>query len=227
MKKIIFGIWIAFVLILVCLSVNYCANEKMIHLYEKGQYEENKITALGFTEPYIAPYNQGNIYYQRKEYDKAIEAYQKALKKLPPHKKECKIRINMALSRLAKIDKDEITNDNVDDTMKELEEITEILYKKECAKKDGNGHNKDAQKLADEIEDFIEAIKNVEAQEVEKNSDSQEEKEKEKEKDSQNDQEKKEEQLKEIQKQSIQERNEEMRENSELEEYDYYNGQSW
>ena len=83
---------------------NYVNNERKIKRFENGDYKENSTDVLGFTEPYINDYNQGNIYYKQKEYGKALESYKKALEQNPPFEKECRIRINMALSIVVPID---------------------------------------------------------------------------------------------------------------------------
>ncbi len=160
MKKIIIAVWIFFILCFTVFVINYAANEVMIRKYHSGEYESNSFSVLGFTEPYIADYNQGNIYFKSGDYENAIISYKNALDKNPPHDRECKIRINLALSMVTPINPEEITEDNVDEVINTLEEAKDVLIEHGCANRDDhNGHNKDAQTLKDEIDAFEEQLK--------------------------------------------------------------------
>ena len=86
------------------LTFNYIYNEVIISKYEERDYSKN-VDALLHTniiQPYIVYYNNGNIHYQKGEYEDAIEEYELALEQNPPHEEEeCEIRINLALAIIA------------------------------------------------------------------------------------------------------------------------------
>lgn len=60
----------------------------------------NKLYFININEPYIAYYNNGNIYYIEKDYKKAIIEYKKALNNKPPKNKLCYIKRKIALSKI-------------------------------------------------------------------------------------------------------------------------------
>ena len=160
MKKLLITAGILFSILWVCLFMNHISNEKLISNYEDGIYEKNDFTLFGFFEPYIAHYNLGNIEYKNKNYEKAIEEYQKAIKCHMPENQECLARVNIALAMVIPIDEDEINSQNIDETIKKLEDARDILTEKGCAHEhDSNGHNPDAQQLKEDIDDFIERLK--------------------------------------------------------------------
>lgn len=158
MRKVINAIWVLLVLVLMVLVVNYASNEGMIKAYNNGNYEKNNLAVLGFTEPYISHYNQGNNYFQQGYYDLAIEEYDKALDYSVPEDVECMIKINKALAITAPVDKKKITVDNLMDNIAILREAEEILTEDGCADEKGKGHSKDAQQLYDDIETFIDEL---------------------------------------------------------------------
>lgn len=225
MKKIFTSIWLLLIGCLLCLIVNFSANQAWIKEYHAGNFTENKLSFLGFFEPYISYYNKGNVYYQNGDYDAAIMAYQDALERHPSHDRECLIRINLVLAMVTPIDPDEIPDSQLADTIKLLEDAKEILYAHGCATEDGNGHNKDAQTLKEDIDRFEEELKERQenqTKEVTTEDDSQE-----KEEENTENQQDIERQLKEIQNQSTQERNQELLETETLEDFELYDGQTW
>lgn len=156
MKRAFLGIGVVLLIIFTLLLVNYNSNEKMIKNYNKHRYEENSLAALGVTQPYIAPYNLGNVYYQRGDYDLAIEQYNKALSFNPPEGKDCMIRINLVLANLVTFDEAAVTLDTYDEVIEFLRSMQNILCEKGCAHmEDSKGHNDDAQQLNEDIEDCI------------------------------------------------------------------------
>lgn len=160
MKRFLITVGIVSSILWVCLFMNHIANEKLISNYEDGIYKKNDFTFFVFFEPYIAHYNQGNIEYQNKNYEKAIEEYQKAIKCHMPKNKECLARINIALAMVIPIDEDEINSRNIDETIQQLEDARDVLTEKGCAhENDSNGHNPYAQQLKEDIDDFIERLK--------------------------------------------------------------------
>lgn len=227
MKKICATVWVLLLCCLICLLTNFFANEAFIKNYEAGTYKENKLSGLGFLEPYISYYNEGNLFYQTGNYEEAIEAYQIALSHHPSEQRECKIRINLVLSMIAPIDVSKLTDEDLDQVITTLEEAKEILCVHSCATEDGNGHNKDAQTLKEDIDRLLEELK--ERQESNSNdsdttkdddTDSEDEQSLETEDEIQ-------EQLKEIQRQGNEERNQALSEAEEFGNFDFYTGQSW
>lgn len=159
MKKVLIACLIICSVLLLCLGLNYGANEKMISNYNRGNYKINSLDMLGILQPYIAPYNRGNIDYQLGDYDGAILEYQKALKKYPPHSKECKIRINLALAMVAKLDLDTITEDNVEEIKETINQAIDVLVENNCGNRDGqSGHDEDAQQLVVELQRILDAL---------------------------------------------------------------------
>ena len=157
MKKRVIAVFIIFVVIWLKLICTYSINEIFIMQYNAKKYEENFVKKLfigNFLEPYIAHYNYGNVLYKNNNYDKAIEEYNKALKLYPKHDRECKIRINLALAMLKKIDEKDESEDNKKTTLSILNSAKEVLFEHGCANRDdNNGHNEDAEKLKKEIEE--------------------------------------------------------------------------
>ena len=157
-KRVIVGIWVLLVIFMGVLILAYYSNHKMIKDYKKDKYEFNQMGFLGFTEPYINPYNRGNVFYSLGDYDRAIAEYDLALSYNPPEPVDCMIRVNYALSLLAPIDVDNITEDNLDMVLDILDDARDILCENGCATDDGDGHDDAAQQLKDEIDEFEEQL---------------------------------------------------------------------
>lgn len=225
MKKLIKIAWILLIGCFLCLIVNFSVNETLIKAYNTGNYIENKLTFWGFLQPYIADYNNGNVYYQKGDYDAAIMAYQNALEHHCGHPRECMIRINLALAMVTPIDPDEITDSQIEDMIELLEDAKQILCVHGCATEDGNGHNEEAQQLKEDIDRFEEELK--ERQETQQEDDTDEYESEQTTKQEDEDEEDIQRQLKEIQKQSNEERNKELSENETLDDFEYYDGQTW
>lgn len=160
MKRIVAALWAVLVLMLMVLVVNYVSNEAMIKAYNNKKYEKNFLAALGFTQPYISHYNQGNNYFQLGYYDLAEDEYEKALDFNPPEDMDCQIRINLALAMTTPIDKDQVNPDNLEDTLEILHDAQDILCENGCASmdEDDEGHSKDAQQLKEDIDEFIKEL---------------------------------------------------------------------
>lgn len=185
-KKIIAIVGILGALCFTVLAVNYVSNEHFIDRYENRVYENSRITpVLGFTQPYIYHYNQGNIYYKNGDYDGAEYEYRRALENGAPEDYDCKIRINLALSMVTPIDADGVTEENLDETIELLESAKDILIENGCAHRDDNdGHSEDAQTLKNEIDEFEEELKK-QVEEQKNNDDRQQQDDKDKQKDEQ------------------------------------------
>ena len=140
------------------LLLAYYSNRNMIKNYKKEKYEFNQLGFLGFTEPYINPYNRGNIFYSLGDYDRAIAEYDLALSYNPPEPADCMIRVNYALALIAPIDPDKINEDNLEEVLDILDEARDILCEDGCANDKGTGHYDPAQTLKDEIDEFEEEL---------------------------------------------------------------------
>ena len=159
MKRILMGMGAVLTIVLLLLMANEYGNEHMIDRYQKHHYEENQLAMLGILQPYIAPYNLGNVYYQRGEYEQAVESYRKALSYQPPEGADCMIRINLVLAKLVSFDPEKVTLEEYDDAINMLREAQEILCLNGCAHmEDNKGHNEDAQELKEDIDEVIEEL---------------------------------------------------------------------
>lgn len=159
-KRVVVGIWVLLVIFMGVLLLSFYSNRKMIKDYKKDKFEFNQLGFLGFTEPYINPYNRGNIFYALGDYDRAIAEYETALSYNPPEPADCMIRVNYALALLAPIDADNITDENLDIVLDILDEARDVLCEDGCANDEGTGHDDAAQKLKDEIDEFEEELLN-------------------------------------------------------------------
>ena len=157
-KRVIVGIWVLLVIFMGILLLAYYSNRNMIKNYKKEKYEFNQLGFLGFTEPYINPYNRGNIFYSLGDYERAIAEYDLALSYNPPEPADCMIRVNYALALIAPIDPDKINEDNLEEVLDILDEARDILCEDGCANDKGTGHYDPAQTLKDEIDEFEEEL---------------------------------------------------------------------
>ena len=118
-------------------------NAIFLHSYNTGHYysiPENLLPYLPFGENYVAPYNLGNVEYQKGNYDKAVYYYTLAYQNEPPEHpardEECRIRVNLALSLCHTIDFDHLdTNDSdaVAEAVSTLQQARAILTEDGCA----------------------------------------------------------------------------------------------
>ncbi len=215
-KKIIFGIiFLLFLFGLRFFSV-YLLNEKVILEYEKGHDPSsyiNLLYTLNLNLSYIDYYNHGNLYYQKEEYENAIDRYEIALTKNPPKKRVCDIRINLSLAtvKLAIMKKDTTY----------LKQAREILYQDDCAhEEDDTGSSKDAEKLEQEIKELEKNAVGEDPGNPDPNEDPNPDSEIPNEENI-------EEQLKQEIIQNNQIRNENIQTWENLNNYEYYNGKSW
>lgn len=170
MKTALKIIYVILIIILIKLALTFGINQLFLAKYDKGKYDDTlaKIMLVtNFQQPYIAHYNYGNVAYQNDKFDIAIREYKRALELYPPKKKECSIRINLALAMLEKIE-DELEeneangeeNDN-EETIAKLKEARKVLTEENCAgEDDDDGHSKKAEKLKKDIDEWIERLKN-------------------------------------------------------------------
>ena len=146
-------------------------NAEFLRSYNSGRYSsipENLLPYLPFGENYVAPYNLGNVEYQRGNYDKAIYYYALAYQNGPPehpeHDEECRIRVNLALSMCHTIDFDNLDYSDAEavaEAMVTLQQARAILTEAECASEpvgSDDGHYRDADKLKHDIDKMLEQL---------------------------------------------------------------------
>lgn len=242
-KKIVTGLGIAGLLCLIPLSVNYICNMRFISNYDKGIYKSSEVNqVLGFTQPYVYHYNNGNVYYNEGDYQGAEEEYRTALGYKPRGERDCMTRINLALAIVKQIDPESVTAENLDETIELLDDARNILVENGCAHRDDeDGHNKDAQTLKDEIDVFEEQLKqSVQDQKSSGGSDDKDQQYGQDDQDTPDDsdgeqgsssaseEEKIKEKLQEIQGDSLKQRNSEMDTYETYKDgYNYYDGRTW
>ena len=159
-KKILIGIYIVILLICSKLAFNYIYNAIVIYGYHQHDYSVNvkPLLIFNWSEPYIAYYNQGNIYYKNDRFEDSITSYERALKLYLPEEKECAVRINLALAMLGTMAEDYSASENVDTSLEILREARDVLLENGCATENGDGHSETAEQLKEEIEALIEQL---------------------------------------------------------------------
>jgi tetratricopeptide (TPR) repeat protein len=154
----------------IILSIKLLTNHSFVKQYNYGNYMEGKektLLTLNVPESYLPYYNLGNVAYKRGDYNSAIGYYNQALNLYPMGVKDCKIRINLALSYCYSIDYYNLTStEKIDTAIFTLYKARDILLANGCAK-DGEevGHNEDAQQLKEDIDRMIEMLKELKEQE--------------------------------------------------------------
>lgn len=183
-KRIFIGIYIIMLLICMKLAFNLIYSSIVNYRYHKGEYEVTMkpLLAFNWNEPYVAHYNQGNIYYKKANYEDAILQYKEALSHSMPQEKECSVRINLALAVIGTLPEDYDSYENIETSLETLLSAREILLEKECATETGDGHSKEAEQLKEEIDAMIRQLKQQSESENEKETQEGEGSEEEKEK---------------------------------------------
>ena len=160
------------------LLYRHITNAKFIEATQAGDYEaekEERLTRLNFPEGYVPYYNLGNMYYKDEKYDEAIASYKKALNQWVPKKKECSIRVNLALAMIKKIDFESLkSSKDVDAAIMQLQAARNILTAKGCAepaKDSWNGHSKEAEQLKKEIDQMIDQLEQAKENSGDSNDD--------------------------------------------------------
>ena len=159
MKRVIIGIWSVLFVIFAYLLFTYISNEIAIK-----KECSNAFSILGFTQPYVGYYNEGNVLYNQGNYEGAISNYDKALSYNLKEDKDCKVRINKALAMIKPVDIEQIDDSNFDTTIALLEDAKKVLLENGCAKEDNTGHHKDAQQLYNDIDKFEQQLKQQQQQ---------------------------------------------------------------
>ena len=161
MKRLMAAIWTLLVMFLAILLLADYSNNKMVEKFNDGTYENNPMGFLGFMEPYVNIYNKGNVYYMLGQYELAQEQYELALESNPDEREDCRLRVNLALSLVAQINPNEITDENLEDVLAILDEARDVLCENGCASRDDDsGHFPDAQRLKNEIDEFYDSLVN-------------------------------------------------------------------
>ncbi len=161
-KTVVIVVGVLLFLFFGLLAFNYIYNEHTISKYEEHDYSCNDdvLTHTSVFQVYVAHYNNGNIHYQNGEYQEAIEDYKLALEADPPHEsEECDIRVNLALAVIGTLPEEYSAPENIEQSITTLEEAKGYLLEEECAMDDAEGHDEDAQKLKEEIDQLIEQLK--------------------------------------------------------------------
>lgn len=221
-------IYIILILLLFKFLSSYIVNECFISRYNKGIYNANFIKYLSVAnvyEPYVVHYNNGNRLYKIADYSEAIEEYKEALKLHPPKKKECSIRINLALAMIKNVENEK--NSDVSDILEVLHDAKEVLYEDGCANVDNDeGHSKEAEQLEDDINEYEKLLKNQQEKSKEKDNNN-DNNESEDDEQKRSELKKKEEQIKEQQKQSGKARQDDIEFSRDINNYKYYDGKQW
>ncbi len=164
MKKIAKYVIVILALILFVVSgkyaFSYIYNEWIRSEYDSENYsvDTEPLFFINCFEPYIAYYNEGNISYQKEDYVAAIEDYKQALELNPPESKECSIRVNLSLAMIYNLDDNYASPEKIEDTIALLKEARDVLLEEGCANNQGDGHDATAQKLKEEIDEFIKQL---------------------------------------------------------------------
>lgn len=176
-KKILIGIYIIMLLFCCKLAFNYIYNGIVTYNYHQYNYSVNvkPLLVFNWSEPYIAYYNQGNIYYRNSRFEDAITSYEEALELRPPKERECSIRINLALAMLYTMDEDYAAPKHVDTSLEILKGAREVLLAEGCATENGDGHNETAEQLKEEIEAMIEQLEQQPETDSQENEETKEE----------------------------------------------------
>lgn len=140
---------------------------------------EQKLAGGGLSDRYVPNYNLGHSAYQAKDYDRAIDYYDQALSYKPKWHRECPIRINLTLSMLREID----YSDKSQATIDALKEARAVLCADGCADPNGEpgkgGHDRDAIRLRDEIDQVLQDMENNQDQDKQKDDQNQDQQEQE------------------------------------------------
>ena len=179
MKKAIRIILVVLAAILLVLTgkicFNYIYNSTENFLYHLGSTDLNPKPLLfaNFHEPYVAWYNDGCIDFKQGRYENAQEEFEKALSFELPEKRECDIRVNLVLSILSQYDWSGTHTVDGEKLLADLRKCRDILLEDGCATDTNDGHDVEAQRLKNEIDDLIEMLEEQQQQQSSDGDDSQ------------------------------------------------------
>lgn len=184
-KRIIICVYVLMLLLSCKLAFSYFYNEHVIDKYNDGNYslDVNPLLLGNWFWPYVAHYNMGNIHYQNEQYESAIDEYKEALALHPGKKKECSVRINLALAMINTLGENYADEENVEASIETLKEARSVLLEDSCATENGDGHSETAEKLKREIDAMIDELENQQKSNADDEADSQNESEEETEED--------------------------------------------
>jgi tetratricopeptide (TPR) repeat protein len=145
------------------LGIRYIINGAFLLNYSHGNYSPRSqefLQKVNIPEGYLPYYNAGNAYYMLEDYDSAIDCYKSALESKPTEKKECDIRVNLALAMLHKVDLDNIkTEKQKANAIRTLQSARNVLCEKGCADPYGTeGHDPEAEQLKQDIDKMLEEL---------------------------------------------------------------------
>lgn len=182
--------------------------------------------------PVVHHYNRANKMYREGEFNGAVGEYAESYDKNKNEKRDCDVRVNLALAIVGPLSKESITPENIQDAISDLETARKILLENGCAEEDPEiGHDVEAQILKDEIDEYLKELQKLqESFEQQQNSgqgsNNQDENQEQDDSASRKQQEMQE-KLAELQKQGAQDRSQSLDIGSSITEFEYYNGNSW
>lgn len=161
--RIVNAISVFLAIVALFLGIRYIINGAFLLNYNHGRYSyrtEEFLQKVNIPEGYLPFYNAGNAYYKLEDYDQAIVSYKKALESHPTEKKECDIRVNLALAMIHKVDFDNInTEKQKANAVRTLQSARNVLTEKGCADPYGtNGHDPEAEQLKQDIDKMLEEL---------------------------------------------------------------------
>lgn len=222
MKVFLRILLIILILILIKLVITFTVNEVVIAEYNQNHYQMdliNFLKATNINQPYIVYYNEGNIFYQKGKYSKAISDYETALTKNPPLKKKCDIRVNLSIALVQNINAT-----NKQEILEKLKEARENLYNDHCADpEDNSGRSQEAEALEEAIKELEEKVEKGDDSQSQGGDDGDDQEDDEETKQEQTI----EQQLEEINKDANASRQSQMDDYKNLSNYEYYSGKSW
>jgi len=144
------------------------ANRFFLARYRQGaysEYPEKLLLPLALGENYVAPYNLGNVAFQRGNYDRDVEYYNAALSQNPPEAgRECSVRVNLALAMLHTFPFETLdTGDGaqVQQARETLLHARAVLTRNGCACEEKgafDGHSEEAEALKRDIDQMLDRL---------------------------------------------------------------------
>ncbi len=151
-KKIIVAALIVVGFALLKFVASFALNESLVANIDNGDYSDGLVKALyalNLEESYVVHYNDGIRYYKLANFKNSQAKFEEALNHNPPEDRICDVRINLSLSMLKQIKKDDLNAGS------KLQKAKEVLYENDCAREsDDNGKSNEAEKLEHEIENL-------------------------------------------------------------------------
>jgi uncharacterized phage infection (PIP) family protein YhgE len=151
-KKIIAAAMIVVGFVLLKFGASLVLNAALIANINNGNYSDSLVKmlyALNLEEPYIVHYNDGIRYYKLADFKNSQAKFEETLNHNPPEDRICDVRVNLSLSMLKQIKKDDLNAGS------KLQKAKEVLYENDCAmENDDNGKSSEAEKLEHEIENL-------------------------------------------------------------------------